>query len=160
MKKIFAILVLALLGVYFFWPSKSISALTITIEDDAGAKITSNAKATFLDADGQTIATVELGHLPSWDNNIHWFANSEDPEVSPHPDDARRAIAAVVRAQDCGPVRVPVALTSSYAPPSIMPHGAGPAYMYYEFRATVRLKCGKDVDTIIIRDAVGASAIE
>ena len=113
MKKIIAILALASLGAYVLLPLKSISALTITIEDEAGGRITSNAAATFVDESGLAITTVELGRLPSWDNNIHWFASSEDPEGKPHPDDAKRASAAIIRARDCGPVRLPIALTTS-----------------------------------------------
>ena len=36
--------------------------------------------------------TIALGELPSWDNNLHWWAHSSHPESKLHPDDARRAL--------------------------------------------------------------------
>jgi len=149
------ILLIALLVGYYAVPDISISAITITVSDSHGNKITHDASATFLDAEGNEIVRVELGALPSWDNNIHWWAHSSNPQSLLRPSDAKRATSAIVRAKNCAPVKVPIALTSTYEPPSIMPHGGGSAYMLYEFNRFIYLECGENVDTTTIKEQIG-----
>ncbi len=102
----------------------------------------SNARAAFLDVDGRTIVEIALGELPSWDNNIHWWAHSSHEDSKLRPEDARRAGSAVISAQGCAPLTLPIELQGQYVPPSLSPHGGGRAYMLYEFKGTARLDCG------------------
>jgi hypothetical protein len=145
-KRILAFLIpivsLALLVAYCTLPLVTVSAITLTLEDAAGGKIVGPARGRFLDADGREIVTVALGELPSWDNKLHWWAHSSHPESKLHPDDARRARSVLIEADGCAPLTLPVELGSTYAPPSLLPHGGGRAYMLYEFSAVVRLECG------------------
>ena len=143
MKKIAALfgLLLCLLVGYCALPLTSVSVITIALEDNVGKQITENAKATFLDADGKAIVELALGKLPSWGNNIHWWAHSSNPESVLRPADARRAASAVIEAQGCAPLTLPIELQRQYVPPSLSPHGGGQAYMLDEFTATVRLDC-------------------
>jgi hypothetical protein len=143
LKKILALLalLLCLLVGYCALPLTSVSVITIALEDNGGRQITENAKATFLDADGKAIIEIALGAPPSWSNNIHWWAHSSNAESTLRPEDARRAASAVIEAQGCAPLTLPIELQRQYVPPSISPHGGGPAHMLYEFRATARLDC-------------------
>lgn len=146
-KRIPALLIpivsLALLVAYCALPLVTVSAITLTLEDAAGGKIVGPARAHFLDADGREIVTIALGELPSWDNNLHWWAHSSHPESKLHPDDARRARSVLIEADGCVPLTLPVELNSTYVPPSLLPHGGGRAYMLYEFSTIVRLECGR-----------------
>lgn len=144
MKKIAAILalLLCLTAGYCALPLTSVSAITIALEDRDGGKITANARASFLDADGRAIVDIALGALPSWDNNIHWSAHSSHGTSTLRPEDARRARSVLISAQGCAPLTLPVELRSQYVPPSLSPHGGGGAYMLYEFSAAARLDCG------------------
>ena len=144
MKKIlaFVALLLCLLLGYCALPLTSVSVITIALEDQAGGKITANGRALFLDAAGQPITEIELGELPSWDNIIHWWAHSTNAESRLRPEDARRTASAVISAQGCAPLTLPIALQGQYVPPSLSPHGGGGAYMLYEFTGTARLDCG------------------
>ena len=143
MKKIVALLalLLCLLVGYCALPLTSVSVITITLEDDQGRQIIENATAVFQDADGKPIVEIALGALPSWSNNIHWWAHSTNAESTLRPEDARRAARAIISAQGCAPLAVPIELRRQYIPPSLSPHGGGRAYMLYEFRNVVRLDC-------------------
>ena len=143
MKKIgaFVALVLCLLVGYCALPLTSVSVITIMLEDDKGQPITDNATAVFEDADGEPIVEIALGALPSWSNNIHWWAHSSNAESTLRPEDARRASRAVIEAQGCAPLTLPVDLRRQYVPPSLSPHGGGRAYMLYEYSTTARLDC-------------------
>jgi hypothetical protein len=144
LKKIaalFALLLGLLLG-YCALPLTSVSVITIELEDDRGGKITTGARAVFLDADARPITEIALGELPSWDNVIHWWAHSSNAESRLRPEDALRAVSAVISAQGCAPLALPIALERQYVAPSLSPHGGGSAYMLYEFRGTARLACG------------------
>jgi hypothetical protein len=134
-------LLLCLLAGYCALPLTSVSVITIALEDGSGEQIIENAKAEFRDADGKPIVEVALGAPPSWSNNIHWWAHSSNPESVLRPADARRAASAVIEAQGCAPLTLPIELERQYVPPSLSPHGGGRAYMLYEFRATARLDC-------------------
>jgi hypothetical protein len=144
LKKIAALfaLLLCLPAGYCALPLTSVSVITITLEDDKGRQITENAKATFQEADGKPIVEIALGTLPSWSNNIHWWAHSSNAESTLRPADARRATSAVIEAQSCAPLALPIQLQRQYVPPSLAPHGGGRAYMLDEFSATARLDCG------------------
>lgn len=135
------IIAAALLLGYCAVPLTAVSAITLTLEDQRGGKIAGPARALFLDADGREIVAVALGEPQSWDNNIHWWAHSSHALSRLRPDDARRARSVRIEADGCAPQAVPVDLSGSYMPPSIMPHGGGQAYMLYEFSRTVRLDC-------------------
>jgi hypothetical protein len=143
LKKVAALFafLLCLLAGYCALPLTSVSAITIALEDRNGGKITANAHASFLDAGGRTIVDIALGELPSWDNNIHWWAHSSSEESRLRPEDARRARSVLITAQDCAPLTLPIELRGQYVPPSVMPHGGGRAYMLYEFSGTARLTC-------------------
>ena len=144
MKKIaamFALLLCLPVG-YCALPLTSVSVITITLEDGQGRQITENAKAVFQDADGKPIVEIALGALPSWSNNIHWWAHSTNAESTLRPEDARRAARAVIEAQGCAPLTLPIELQRQYVPPSLSPHGGGRAYMLDEFKAIARLECG------------------
>lgn len=136
------ILALCLALAYCALPLTTVSAITLTLEDQAGGRIAGPARASFLDADGREIVAVTLGALPSWDNNIHWWAHSSHDSSLLRPDDARRARSVRIEAAGCAPRELPMQVVGSYVPPSLMPHGGGPAYMLYEFSRTVRLECG------------------
>ena len=140
MKKVLALVLLLLVG-YCALPLTSVSAITIAVEDEKGGKITANAVASFLYSDGRAILDVALGELPSWDNNIHWWAHSSHETSKLRPEDARRARSALISAEGCAPLKLPVELQSEYVPPSLMPHGGGRAYMLYDFTGTARLNC-------------------
>lgn len=143
MKKALAIiLVLSLAVGYCALPLRSVSTITLTLVDQDGTPIETNAHARFRDAENRDIVDIALGRLPSWQNNIHWWAHSDHEASTLRPDDARRARSALVEAAGCAPVTLPIALAGTYVPPSPMPHGGGSAYMLYEFAATVRLECG------------------
>jgi hypothetical protein len=143
LKKIAVLLALLLcLSVgYCALPLTSVSVITIALEDGSGKQITENAMATFQDADGKAIVEIALGAPPSWSNNIHWWAHSSNAESTLRPEDARRATRAMVSAQGCAPLVLPIDLQRQYVPPSLSPHGGGRAYMLYEFTGTVRLDC-------------------
>ena len=145
-KRIPAILVilggLAWLAAHYALPRVSVSVITLTLEDEVGGKIAGPARAHFLDADGREIVTIALGELPSWDNNLHWWAHSSHPESQLHPKDALRARGVMIEADGCAPQTVRVELRGTYVPPSLLPHGGGRAYMLYEFSRVVRLECG------------------
>lgn len=133
---------LAWLAAHYALPRVSVSAITLTLEDEAGGKIAGRARAHFLDADGREIVTIALGELPSWDNNLHWWAHSSHPESTLHPKDALRARSVMIEAEGCVPQTVRVELRGTYVPPSLLPHGGGRAYVLYEFSRIVRLECG------------------
>jgi hypothetical protein len=137
---VFALL-LCLLAGYCALPLTSVSAITLALENQGGRKIVSNARAAFLDVDGHEIVEVALGELPSWDNNIHWWAHSSHEASKLRPEDARRARSVVISAQGCAPLTLPIKLDGRYIPPSLSPHGGGRAYMLYEFNGTARLDC-------------------
>lgn len=143
-KKIAAVLALLLvLAVgYCALPLTSVATILIEVEDQGGRKITADGGAVFLDAQGDPITEIALGELPSWDNVINWWAHSSNAESRLRPEDARRAVSAVISAQGCAPLTLPIALQRHYVPPSLSPHGGGGAYMLYEFRSTARLACG------------------
>jgi hypothetical protein len=143
LKKFVALLalLLVLLTGYCALPLTSVSAITIALEDQNGRKITANAVASFLDADGREIVDVALGALPSWDNNIHWWAHSSHQDSKLRPEDARRAKSVTIAAQGCAPLTLSIKLKGQYVPPSLSPHGGGRAYMLYEFSETARLDC-------------------
>ncbi|HJT12037.1 MAG TPA: hypothetical protein VJ790_05430 [Dongiaceae bacterium] len=142
MKKVLALLLLLLVG-YCALPLTSVSSITIAVEDEKGGKITANAVASFLDSDGRVILDVALGELPSWDNNIHWWAHSSHETSELRPEDARRARSALISTVGCAPLELPVELQGQYVPPSLMPHGGGRAYMLYEFTGAARLDCSE-----------------
>jgi hypothetical protein len=144
LKKIAVLLalLLCLLVGYCAVPLTSVAVITIALEDNNGRQITENAKATFLDAGSKAIVEIALGAPPSWSNNIHWWSHSSNPESVLRPEDARRAASAVISAEGCAPVTLPIQLQRHYVPPSLSPHGGGPAYMLYEYRAPARLDCG------------------
>jgi hypothetical protein len=137
----FAVL-LCLLAGYCALPLTSVSAITVALESQGGRKIVSNARAAFLDADGREIVEIALGEPPSWHNNIHWWAHSSHETSKLRPEDARRARSAVISAEGCAPLSLPIELAGRYVPPSLSPHGGGRAYMLYEFNGTARLDCG------------------
>ena len=137
----FLALLLCLLAGYCALPLTSVSAITLVLENQGGKKIVSNARAAFLDVDGWEIVEIDLGEPPSWDNNIHWWAHSSHETSKLRPEDARRARSAVVSAQGCAPITLPIKLDGRYVPPSLSPHGGGRAYMLYEFNGTARLDC-------------------
>jgi hypothetical protein len=143
LKKIlvFPLCFLGLLVGYCALPLTSVSSVTIALEDQNGRKITANARASFLDSNGRAIVEVVLGELPSWDNNIHWWAHSSHETSKLRPEDARRAKSVVISAQECAPFTLPIELQGQYVPPSLSPHGGGRAYMLYEFSETARLNC-------------------
>jgi len=140
-KKVLALLACLLAG-YCALPLTSVSSITVALVDQSGRKITAGAVASFLDADGREIVEVALGELPSWDNNIHWWAHSSHEASKLRPEDARRARSVTISAQGCAPLTLPIGLQSQYVPPSLSPHGGGRAYMLYEFAGTARLECG------------------
>lgn len=140
MKKALAFLLLLLVG-YCAVPFTAVSSITIAVEDEKGGKITANAVASFLDSDGRAILDVTVGELPSWDNNIHWWAHSSHETSKLRPEDARRARTVLISAEGCAPLKLPIDLQSKYVPPSLMPHGGGRAYMLYEFTGAARLNC-------------------
>jgi hypothetical protein len=144
LKKVAAILALLLClpAGYCALPLTSVSAITIAVEDRNGRKITTDARASFLDADGREITAIALGEPPSWDNYIHWWAHSSHETSNLRPADAKRATGAVISASGCAPLTLPIALRGRYIPPSLSPHGGGRAYMLYEFNGTARLDCG------------------
>lgn len=143
-KKIAAVLALLLvLAVgYCALPLTSVATILIEVEDQGGRKITADGGAVFLDAQGRPITEIALGELPSWDNVINWWAHSTNAESRLRPEDARRAVSAVISAKGCAPLTLPITLQRQYVPPSLSPHGGGSAYMLYEFRGTARLACG------------------
>lgn len=143
-KKTIAVLalLLALAVGYCALPLTSVATIAIELEDQSGRKITADGHAVFLDTDGRPITEIVLGELPSWDNVIHWWAHSTNPESRLRPEDARRAVSAVISAQGCAPLTLPIALQRQYVAPSLSPHGGGSACMLYEFRGTARLACG------------------
>ena len=136
------IAVLCLPVAYCVLPLTSVAQITLTLENQQGGKIAGPARAAFLDADGKEITAVALGTLPSWDNNIHWWAHSSNKASLLHPDDARRTRSARIEAEGCAPNTMPIELSGTYVPPSLLPHGGGRAYMLYEFSRIVRLQCG------------------
>jgi hypothetical protein len=142
-KKVLAVVLIlcALLG-YCALPLTSVSAITITLENQGGEPIAGTARASFVDGEGGKIVDVALGELPSWQNNIHWWAHSSHATSLLRPEDARRAMSVLIEAEGCAPLTVPMELHGQYVPPSLMPHGGGRAYMLYEFAQTVRLECG------------------
>lgn len=141
MKKVLALLLCLLVG-YCALPLISVSSITIALEDQRGAKITTDGRASFQDADGRAIVEIALGELPSWDNNIHWWAHSNHETSTLRPGDARRATSVAISVRGCAPLMFPIALHGRYIPPSLAPHGGGRAYMLYEFKGTARLNCG------------------
>lgn len=140
-KAVVLILLLCLPVAYCALPLTSVSTITLTLEDEQGGKVAGRARAVFLDADGKEIVAVALGALPSWDNNIHWWAHSSEESSLLRPDDARRVRGVRVEADGCVPLTLPMQVAGSYVPPSIAPHGGGRAYMLYEFTRTLRLDC-------------------
>lgn len=141
MKKVLALLLCLLVG-YCALPFTSVSSITIALEDQRGAKITTDGRALFQDADGRAIVEIALGEPQSWDNNIHWWAHSNHETSTLRPRNARRATRVAISARGCTPLVLPIALQGRYVPPSLAPHGGGRAYMLYEFKGTARLNCG------------------
>ena len=143
MKKLLAALLvlIAALIVYFSLPLTSVAVLTTTLSDQTGRKITADATATYLDGPGNPIVSITFG-LPSWDNNLHWWAHSRHPASTMRPDDAKRAASVRIEAKGCEATSIPVVLERSYEPPSPMPHGGGAAYFIYRFERAVVLRCG------------------
>jgi hypothetical protein len=143
MKKLLAVVLvlIAVLAAYFGLPLTSVAVLTVTLTDQNGGKITADASATYLDGGGNAIVTIAFG-LPSWDNNLHWWAHSRHPASRLRPEDAKRAVSVRIEAKGCETVTIPVSLERSYEPPSPMPHGGGAAYFIYRFNGSVVLRCG------------------
>jgi hypothetical protein len=145
MKKLFkkplvlAILFLCLPVAWCSIPMKTVVSIIIHLEDEAGVPLAREASAAFLDAEGKTIISIEGDRGFHW---IHWWASSEFPEQSKlTPDDAKKARRAVVTAKGCESAETPIELERIYEGLSFMPHGGGPAYMYYKLEKTLRLKC-------------------
>lgn len=143
MNKFLAALLVLIAGAvaFFSLPLTSVAVLTVTLTDQNGGKITADATATYLDGGGNAIVTIAFG-LPSWDNNLHWWAHSRHPASRLRPEDAKRAASVRIEAKGCETVTIPVSLERSYEPPSPMPHGGGAAYFIYRFERAVVLRCG------------------
>jgi hypothetical protein len=143
MKKLLAALLILIGGTiaYFSLPLTSVAVLTVTLTDQNGGKITADATATYLDGTGSPIVSIAFG-LPSWDNNLHWWAHSRHPASKMRPEDAKRAAAVRIEAKGCEAATIPVTLERSYEPLSLMPHGGGAAYFIYRFDRNVVLQCG------------------
>ena len=143
MKKLLAALLIPIGGAvaYFSLPLTSVAVLTVTLTDQTGRKITADATATYLDGIGSPIVSIAFG-LPSWDNNLHWWAHSRHPASKMRPDDAKRAAAVRIEAKSCETATIPVTLERNYEPFNLMPHGAGAAYFIYRFDGNVFLQCG------------------
>jgi hypothetical protein len=143
LKKLVIVVLLLVAGlvVDYSLPLTSVATLTVVVTDQRAAKIKKDAAVTFLDADGKPITTVRTGDRGSWDNSLHWWTHSERPMNTLTPRDAQRATAARVEARNCESVSIPVRLVRRYEWPSLMPHGAGPAYFHYDFSQAVTLRC-------------------
>jgi hypothetical protein len=143
MNKFLAALLVLIAGAvaFFSLPLTSVAVLTVTLTDQNGGKITADATATYLDGGGNAIVTIAFG-LPSWDNNLHWWAHSRHPASRLRPEDAKRAASVSIEAKGCETVTIPVSLERSYEPPSPMPHGGGAAYFIYRFERAVVVRCG------------------
>ncbi len=142
-KKLLLVLLVLVSGAaaYFSLPLTSVAILTVTLTDQTGRKITADATATYLDGTGSPIVNIAFG-LPSWDNNLHWWAHSRHATSTLRPEDAKRAAAVRIEAKGCEAVTIPVTLERSYEPLSLMPHGGGAAYFIYRFDRNVILRCG------------------
>lgn len=141
-KILLAVAVVCVLAGYCALPLTSVATVTITVTDQNGRPITENVVAAFLDAADREIATVALGALPSWGNNLHLWSHSADTTSTLRPDDVRRTARVRINARNCAPLTIQAALNGHYVAPSPMPHGGGPAYMRYSFERTVQVRCG------------------
>ena len=136
-------IVIGLLG-YCSYPFVSVSAITLSLVDQAGEPLRGEAEAVFLDAAGKEIVTISDATPGSWEGHLHWWAHSGHRQSLASPAKARRAVAAIVSAPGCAPAKLPIALTRTYEPLSFAPHGGGPAYLLYEFEREVTLSCAPD----------------
>ena len=136
----FVLLLAGALG-YCGLPLTSVATLTVALEDQMGTKITSDASVTFLDVANQPIITIRSREPGSWSNSLHWWAHSSHATSKLRPRDAQRATSARIEARNCESVTIPVQLVREYHAPSIMPHGAGPAFFLYTFNQKVALRC-------------------
>jgi len=144
MRKLLLVLLLltaASVG-YCSLPLTSVAVLTVQVTDRQGNRIMADTAATYLDAAGQTIATITPETPGSWDNNLHWWMHSHHRTSTRRPADAERAVAVEVTARGCSTVRLPVALERTYEPLSFSPHGGGPAYFIYRYDGKAVLDCG------------------
>jgi len=133
---------LVLLAGYCSLPLTSVAVLTVTITDESGRGIAAGSTASYLDAEGGVIATITPETPGSWDNNLHWWVHSSHPTSTLRPKDALRAVAVEIGSPGCAPARLPVVLERDYEPPSLAPHGGGPAHFIYRYDAEVVLDCG------------------
>lgn len=140
-KKILLLIALCALVSFCAVPLTAVSTITLTLVDQDGNPLTTNAAATFYDAEKRAITRIALGKLPSWGNNIHWWAHSASAASLLRPGDARRAVRAVLEAEHCAPLTIPIALTGEYIAPSAALHGGGAAYMLYNYATTAHLTC-------------------
>jgi hypothetical protein len=122
-------------------PLTAVSTITLTLVDQDEKPLTTNAAATFYDADKRVITRITLGKFPSWENNIHWWAHSTSAASLLRPSDARSAVRAVLEVDHCVSLTIPIALTGEYIAPSAALHGGGSAYMLYNYAATVHFTC-------------------
>ena len=142
-KFLLALVLLPLLAVgYCSLPLTSVVLLTVTVTDQTGRKIEVGASSTYLDTEGQPIATVTSDTPSSWNNNLHWWVHSHHRTSTHRPADAKRAVEVAVTATGCNTERLPVVLERTYEPLSFAPHGGGPAYFIYRYDRDVVLNCG------------------
>lgn len=123
-------------------PLTSVAVLTLTLIDQVGREITAGAEARYLDDQGREIIKISFDAPSSWDNNLHWWAQSEHRQSLLRPEDARRARTVEVTTKNCEPIRLPVNLERVYEPLSFAPHGGGSAYFIYRFQQDVVMQCG------------------
>lgn len=122
-------------------PLTSVAVLTVTLSDQNGDKITTDATATYLDAQDAPIIVITLATRGSWDNNLHWWSHSSHSTSKLRPDDAMRATTVQIEAKACDKAVFDVELDRSYEPLSFAPHGGGGAYFIYRFDREVVLQC-------------------
>ena len=143
MKKLFLVILALISGVvvYVNLPLTSVAILTVTVSDQNGREIASDAAATFLDANGAPIIKITSETSGSWDNNLHWWSHTSHSTSNLRPADAMRATSVRIEANDCDAAKLPVELERTYEPMSIAPHGGGAAYFIYRFGRSVVLQC-------------------
>jgi len=144
MRPVTIILILLpfLLVGYCALPLTSVVSIIIHLTDQNGKPVQSKSTGKFLDGAGKTVTEIEGKRFVMEDFAIQWWASSRYPQQS-HltPDDALRVKSVEIAAEGCKPQSLPVTLTQEYNGLSFMPHGGGPAYMYYTFEPTVKLEC-------------------
>jgi hypothetical protein len=117
----------------------------IELQDQTGTPLKGDATGTFLDAGGNTVATIHAKPFVLGVYSIQWWTTDQDfPQRFMTPKDALSAKEVLIEAKGCKTRRLSVEIKREHHVLSISPHGGGPPFDYVSFEPVVKLDCQAD----------------